>query len=46
VPHTYEVNERMSSFYSNLYSRDNQATFDTAGNICSGASDPALNLSI
>jgi hypothetical protein len=40
VPHTYEVNERMSSFYSNLYSRDNQATFDTAGNICSGASDP------
>jgi len=37
VPHTYEVNERMSSFYANLYNPANAATFDNNGNICSAA---------
>ena len=40
VPHTYEVNSHSSSFYPNLYNVANAATFDTAGNLCSGASDP------
>jgi hypothetical protein len=40
VPHTYEVNERASDFYPNLYSANSKATFDSSGNICSGASDP------
>ncbi len=40
VPHTYEVNHGSSNFYPNLYKTANAATFDSAGNICSGASDP------
>jgi len=40
VPHTYEVNERASDFYPSLYSSSEQATFDTAGNVCGSASDP------
>ena len=42
VPHTYEVNERMSSFYPGLYTSQNaQATFNNAGTICTGPDDPA-----
>ena len=40
VPHTYEANHRMSSFYPNLYTLVNTATFNTNGTICSSASDP------
>lgn len=41
VPHTYEANNRMGNFYPSLYNAANAATFDKAGNLCSGASDPA-----
>lgn len=40
IPHTYEANDRSSDFYPNLYNPANAATFDSAGNLCSGASDP------
>jgi hypothetical protein len=40
VPHTYEANNRMGNFYPNLYDPSQAATFDTQGNICSGAADP------
>ena len=40
VPHTYEANNRASSFYPDLYDPSKAATFDTAGNICGSASDP------
>ena len=40
IPHTYEAHNRSSNFYPNLYNPANAATFDTAGNLCSGASDP------
>ncbi|HEV2396811.1 MAG TPA: TonB-dependent receptor [Candidatus Sulfotelmatobacter sp.] len=40
IPHTYEANHLSSNFYPNLYNRANAATFDSAGHICSGASDP------
>ena len=43
VPHTYEANHRASNFYPNLYSSSAAATFDSAGNICSSASDPGCN---
>ncbi len=43
VPHTYEINERASNFYPSLYTSANIAKFDTAGNICSGASDPGCS---
>lgn len=40
IPHTYEANKRSSSFYPNLYNPALAATFDSAGNLCSGPSDP------
>lgn len=40
IPHTYEANEQSSNFYPNLFNPANAATFDTAGNICSGPADP------
>lgn len=40
VPHTYEANHRASNFYPRLYNAADTATFDSAGNICSSASDP------
>jgi hypothetical protein len=40
APHTYEANQQSSNFYPNLYNRANVATFDSNGNICSGAADP------
>lgn len=40
IPHTYEANNLSSNFYPNLYNAANAATFDTAGHICSGATDP------
>jgi hypothetical protein len=40
IPHTYEANQQSSNFYPNLYNPANTATFDTAGHICSGPSDP------
>jgi hypothetical protein len=40
IPHTYEANSQTSDFYPNLYNPANAATFDNAGNLCSGASDP------
>jgi hypothetical protein len=40
IPHTYEANQQSANFYPNLYNPANAATFDTAGHICSGASDP------
>lgn len=44
VPHTYEANSRMSNFYPNLYNPANAATFDSKGNICSGADNGSTNL--
>ncbi|HEY1463663.1 MAG TPA: carboxypeptidase regulatory-like domain-containing protein [Terriglobales bacterium] len=43
APHTYEANQQSSNFYPNMYSAANAATFDTAGNICSGATDPGCS---
>lgn len=40
IPHTYEANKKTSDFYPYLYNPANAATFDSAGNLCSGASDP------
>jgi hypothetical protein len=40
APHTYEANHQSANFYPNLYNPANVATFDTAGNICSGPTDP------
>ncbi len=40
VPHTYEADNRMGNFYPQLYNPALAATFDTSGNICSGATDP------
>jgi hypothetical protein len=40
IPHTYEANKKSSNFYPNLYNPANAAKFDSAGNLCSGASDP------
>ncbi len=40
APHTYEANHQSANFYPNLYNPANAATFDTAGNICSGSTDP------
>jgi len=40
APHTYEANHQSSNFYPNLYNPANAATFDSAGNICSGPADP------
>jgi hypothetical protein len=40
IPHTYEANKKTSNFYPNLYNPANAATFDSAGNLCSGPSDP------
>jgi hypothetical protein len=40
APHTYEANHQSANFYPNLYNPANAATFDTAGNICSGPTDP------
>ncbi len=40
VPHTYEAKQGSSNFYPNLYNPAAAATFDTAGHICSGATDP------
>ena len=39
VPHTYEANNRMGNFYPQLYNPALAATFDTNGNICSGAAN-------
>ena len=41
IPHTYEANQLSSNFYPNLYQRDEQATFDSQGHICSANSSPA-----
>ncbi len=43
VPHTYEIAGQSSNFYPNLYYAGSAATFDTAGNICSGSSDPGCS---
>jgi hypothetical protein len=43
VPHTYEANHGSSDFYPYFYFPGNAATFDTAGNICSGSSDPGCS---
>jgi hypothetical protein len=40
VPHTYEANNRMGNFYSQLYDATTPATFDSTNNICSGPTDP------
>ena len=40
IPHTYEAAQQSSNFYPNMYVAANRATFDTAGNICSGPTDP------
>jgi len=40
IPHTYEANKKTSNFYPNLYNPANAATFDSNGNLCSGAGDP------
>src|SRR5882762_3347391 len=43
VPHTYEANNRMGNFYSNLYNPALAATFNTNGTICSGPTDPGCS---
>jgi hypothetical protein len=40
MPHTYEANHQSANFYPNLYNSALAPTWDSAGNICSGASDP------
>jgi len=40
MPHTYEANHQSANFYPNLYNGTLTPTWDSAGNICSGASDP------
>lgn len=40
LPHTYEANHQSSNFYPNLFHPAAAATFDSAGNICSGPTDP------
>lgn len=40
IPHTYEANHLSSNFYPNLYNTSNMPTWDTAGHICSGPTDP------
>ena len=40
VPHTYETNKRMSSFYAPLYDQNARPTWDSNGTICSSATDP------
>src|SRR6185437_16289539 len=43
IPHAYEVNNLMGNFYPGLYDSAQAATFDTQGNICSGATDPGCS---
>jgi hypothetical protein len=43
VPHTYEVHHNSSDFYPYFYFPGNAATFDTAGNVCSGSGDPGCS---
>jgi hypothetical protein len=43
LPHTYEANHMSSNFYSRLYNPALAATFDSAGNICSGPTDPGCS---
>ena len=40
MPHTYEANHQSANFYPNLYNAAQAPTWNTAGNICSGATDP------
>jgi len=40
MPHTYEANHQSANFYPNLYNSALAPTWDTAGNICSGPTDP------
>jgi Carboxypeptidase regulatory-like domain len=40
MPHTYEANHQSANFYPNLYNTALAPTWDSAGNICSGPSDP------
>jgi hypothetical protein len=44
APHTYEASQQSSNFYPNLYNPANAATFDSSGNICSGAATATTNL--
>jgi len=40
MPHTYEANHQSANFYPNLYNQSLTPTWDDAGNICSGPTDP------
>jgi len=40
MPHTYEANHQSANFYPNLYNPALAPTWDSAGNICSGPTDP------
>ncbi len=40
LPHTYEANQQSANFYPNLYNPSLAPTWDSAGNICSGPTDP------
>lgn len=40
MPHTYEANHQSANFYPNLYNPALAPTWNSAGNICSGPSDP------
>jgi len=40
MPHTYEANHQSANFYPNLYQASLAPTWDSAGNICSGPTDP------
>jgi hypothetical protein len=46
APHTYEANQQSANFYPSLYNRADAATFDTAGNICSGAANVAAGTNL
>jgi Carboxypeptidase regulatory-like domain len=41
IPHTYEANHLSSNFYPSMYNKNDAATFDSNGNICSSNSVPA-----
>ena len=40
LPHTYEKDHQSTNFYPNLYNPALAPTWDAAGNICSGPTDP------
>jgi len=44
APHTYEANNRMGNFYTNLYNPQNAPIWATNGSICSGPPGGGINV--